>query len=130
MYTSSMNKTLMIIIALVVVGGIGYGVYSYTNNSQPTTSSSPSSSDGSSDSDKVITAEELAKNNGKDGANCWVAVEGKVYDATGSSSFKNGVHVQSKGQTTCGNDETDSIGKSPHGSEVLSKLTVVGTLSN
>lgn len=118
----------MILIALVVVGGIGFGIYSYTNSNNST--SSTNSSDGSSDSDKIITSDELAENNGKNGASCWVAVNGKVYDMTGVDGWEDGEHKASNGQTTCGQDETDSIGESPHGAGVLSNYPVVGAFSD
>lgn len=131
-----MNKILISLVSIIILIAIGYGIY---NATQPKPQSSPSPTATTTnnqavtspdDSSKQITNEELAKNNGKNGADCWVAVDGTVYDASGSDSFKDGVHVQSKGQTQCGQDESDSIGASPHGSEVLSKLPVIGTLTN
>ena len=74
---------------------------------------------------KVITMEELAKNNGKDGAKAYIAVDGIVYDVTDSKAWKDGGHNGFE----AGQDLTDAIkNKSPHGVSKLEGLTVVGVL--
>lgn len=129
-----MNKILISVVSIIILIAIGYGLYNVT---QPQSSSSPAAATTSTQvstpqtsNNKQISSEELSKSNGKSGAACWVAVDNIIYDASNSDSFKDGVHVQSKGQVQCGRDESASIGSSPHGSGVLSGLPVVGTLAN
>jgi predicted heme/steroid binding protein len=74
-----------------------------------------------------ITANQLAENNGIDGAKCWVAVDRTVYDASGNSEWENGSHKPSNGLARCGRDLTDVIGQSPHGRSVLGELDTVGS---
>ncbi|KAK1771182.1 cytochrome b5-like heme/steroid binding domain-containing protein [Phialemonium atrogriseum] len=40
--------------------------------------------------DDPISVEELAKCDGKDGAKCYVAIKGKVYDVTGNKAYQPG----------------------------------------
>lgn len=133
-------KNLLIGLGIIVfVALLGFGVYSLTATSSnttpatsPTNSSSVTPSAASqaqpSTSGKTISSSELAKNNGKNGANCWVAVSGTVYDVTGSRDWVNGEHIPSNGAAKCGLDETSVIGQSPHGTSVLSNLPVIGSL--
>ncbi|MDQ5944320.1 MAG: hypothetical protein QG658_387 [Patescibacteria group bacterium] len=134
------NKLLLAILGTILVGGLIFGIYTVSNSSTstdttqqstqsaadnaPATSSSPSATPAS------IATSELAKNTGKNGADCWVAVNGTVYDVTGNNEWVNGSHTPSNGQAQCGRDESSSIGSSPHGSSVLSSLPVVGSLAN
>lgn len=134
-----MKKILTPIIAIVALLAIGYGVYALTQSSTTTTTSStpePSTAVSASPSQAspsasstTITSAQLAKNNGKSGAKCWVAINGTVYDVSNNKEWRNGEHVPSNGQAKCGRDESSSIGASPHGSSVLSSLPTVGTLA-
>ena len=78
---------------------------------------------GSSSSQKVFTAAELATYNGKNGNPAYVAVNGVVYDVTNVKEWQNGTHQG----LSAGQDLTSQIAQSPHGTSVLSGLTVVGT---
>lgn len=76
-----------------------------------------------------VSINELALNNGLDGRDCWLAVDGIVYDASGSAQWKNGMHVPGGSHVRCGNDLTDALERaSPHGRSVLSSLPMVGQL--
>ncbi len=135
-------KNFLIIFAIILgLAGVGYAAYALSSSSSnpslsPSTSSqaamsnnttvSPSTPSGSSGS--IITKAQLAQNNGKNGASCWVAVSGTVYDVTGSRGWSNGVHTQSNGEAKCGEDETAIINQAPHGTDALSQLPVVGKL--
>lgn len=95
--------------------------------------STPTSSDQSttatnSQQTSSISVSDLAKNNGLDGAKCWVAVNGVVYDASSNSQWRNGQHTPSRGQAKCGEDLTNVITRSPHGTDVLSNIPVIGNL--
>ena len=135
------NKLLFAILGVIVVGGLIFGIYTVSNNSTTTNtateqstqaeaSNSPLTSSSLSATGSTISKAELAKNNGKNGADCWVAVNGKVYDVTGQDEWVNGSHTPSNGQAQCGQDESASIGSSPHGTSVLSSLPVVGIYTN
>jgi predicted heme/steroid binding protein len=134
------NKLLLAILGTILVGGLIFGIYTVSNSStatdtsqqsaQDATENTPATSSSPSATSASITTSELAKNTGKNGADCWVAVNGKVYDVTGQKDWVNGSHTPSNGQAQCGQDESAVIGSSPHGSSVLSSLPVVGTLAN
>jgi predicted heme/steroid binding protein len=73
---------------------------------------------------KEFTREELANYDGRNGNKTYVAVQGKVYDVSGSDLWKSGSH---EGHHT-GHDLTYEISRSPHGTEILEGYPVVGTL--
>ena len=78
-----------------------------------------------------FSKEELAKYNGKDGQPCYVAVEGKVYDLTGSTLWQDGQHSTCEGMAICGKDLTDVIkNNAPESHEEghFRDFTVVGEL--
>lgn len=79
-------------------------------------------------SEATVTVAQLASSNGLNGAACWVAVDGTVYDTASSSEWQNGEHLPSNGQARCGQDLSEIIKRSPHGKEVLTKLDVIGNL--
>lgn len=74
-----------------------------------------------------ITLQQLKAKNGKSGQECWVAIDGKVYNLTDSSKWINGEHTTTTG-VECGNDLSEKIKESPHGKSTLSKYPVVGSL--
>lgn len=73
---------------------------------------------------RTFTLAELKKYNGQNGQPAYVAVKGKVYDVTHAPGWHNGYHhgVQA------GQDLTTAIEHAPHGTSVLSSLTVIGYL--
>lgn len=78
-------------------------------------------------SDEVFTIDKLSKYDGKDGNPAYIAVDGVVYDVSNSSRWRNGEHNGYQ----AGNDLTDEIESiSPHGTRVLNRMPVVGTLEN
>jgi len=73
---------------------------------------------------KVFTLDELKTFDGQNGNLAYVAVNGIVYDATNAKGWSNGAH-----QThLAGQDLSSVIASAPHGTSVLDKLTIVGTL--
>lgn len=74
--------------------------------------------------ERMFTLEELAKYNGKDGAEAYVAIDGIVYDLSGLKGWKEGMH----NGLEAGKDLSEEIQKSPHGVKKLEGLPVVGTL--
>jgi len=80
--------------------------------------------------ERVVTQSELAAANGKDGKDCYVAVDDTVYQIKDFDLWSNGEHTTSGGQAFCGADMTDVIGKSPHGRSKLSELIIIGKLDS
>ena len=76
----------------------------------------------------VLTLEELAQYDGRDGRRGIIAYEGYLYEVTNSSRWPNGQHVGAPG-ITAGNDLTDALNNNVrHGAEVLSRVPRVGEL--
>lgn len=91
-----------------------------------------SSNQSSGTAQKVFTAQELAKYNGKNGSPAYIAANGIVYDVSRSKDFVNGVHKECP-ECVAGTDVTMLMSKSPHqsgkGLEDLNELPKVGTFS-
>jgi predicted heme/steroid binding protein len=76
--------------------------------------------------DIVLTIEELAQYDGKDGRKAYVAVDGIIYDMTDSSAWRLGMHNGFQ----AGKDLTEAIKNvSPHGVSKLSNVPRVGRLA-
>ena len=77
--------------------------------------------------ERGLSLEELGQNNGKEGRPAWVAVEGEVYDLSGSKLWKAGQHMK---RHQAGQDLSAEILAAPHGPEVLEREVVkrVGSL--
>ena len=74
----------------------------------------------------VLTLEELAKYNGKDGQPAYIAVDGVIYDVSNVPQWANGQHNGFE----AGNDLSEEIKTiSPHGVSKLNGLPVVGKLA-
>ena len=63
-----------------------------------------------------MNAKELAKHNGKNGQQSYVALNGFVYNVSDIPEWKNGKHY--KGMVA-GTDVTPYIKQSPHGAEIV-----------
>lgn len=72
-----------------------------------------------------FTLDDLAAYDGKDGRPAYFAFEGKVYDATQSRLWKQGIHM---GRHNAGNDMTEALKGAPHGREKLVDMTEVGKI--
>lgn len=70
----------------------------------------------------TITQDQLAEAVCTDGAACWVAVNGVVYDMNSSPAWKNGTHHG----VHAGTDATEAFVRSNHGQEILARMPVVG----
>jgi predicted heme/steroid binding protein len=72
-----------------------------------------------------LTLDQLKQYDGKNGNPAYVAVDGVIYDVSGSARWKNGEH----NGYSAGNDLTDAImNKSPHGVKNMERMPVVGKL--
>ncbi len=76
--------------------------------------------------EKQFTIAELAQFDGKEGRPVYIAVKGKVYDASNSRMWRTGKHGAGH---LAGTDLTESIAKAPHTEDVLSRLPILGTLA-
>ena len=75
----------------------------------------------------VLTLDELARYDGKNGNPAYIAVDSVIYDVTDISYWQNGDH----NGFTAGNDLTEEIkNASPHGVSKLKGLPVVGKLAD
>jgi len=72
-----------------------------------------------------LTGDQLASYDGKEGRPAFFGYQGKLYDATASKLWKQGVHM---GRHNAGMDLTEALKLAPHGSEKIAALTQVGTL--
>lgn len=111
--------------------GVGSGVQavSFTGSPPSEPSNTVSAARDTTRTHTAITENKLRENNGRQGAVCWVAVEGIVYEIRDVSQWRDGEHTTSDGRAECGEDLTDVIGLSPHGRDVLSGLKVIGNLA-
>lgn len=125
------------LLAVLVLAACGGGSQSATS-AQPSSAAAPAvtgtpaatSTQAATDETSAVgelelTVEELAYYDGKDGRPAYVAVDGIIYDVTDVPEWANGEH---KNGLTAGNDLTEEIQQSPHGTSVLDDLPVVGRL--
>lgn len=74
-----------------------------------------------------FTPEGLAREDGQEGSNCLVAVDGKVYDLSSSRRWRSGRHMN---RHKAGRELTADLKAAPHGPEVLDRFPVVGTFTD
>ena len=74
---------------------------------------------------RKVTKQELAENNGQNGKPAFIVYEGKVYDVSESSFWGDGNHM---GIHDAGKDLTDELSMAPHGPENFEKVKYVGDL--
>ncbi len=72
-----------------------------------------------------MTREELAQHDGREGRRAYVAVNGKIYDFTGSDRWQAGDHL---GRHRAGEDLTEALLKAPHVRAVVERFPVVALL--
>ena len=124
-------KRLILIAALVsmsVLTPAGCGGSAKTEGGGAVVTEKPSES-GDGD-DKVFTTEELAEFDGKDGRQAYVAVDGVVYDLSGSSIWPEGKHTPCNLQSMAGRDLSEEIRQAPpRMREYLKRFPVVGSMA-
>jgi len=72
-----------------------------------------------------MTGDQLAWYDGKEGRPAYFGYAGKLYDATASKLWKQGVHM---GRHNAGMDLTEALKLAPHGAEKVAALPGVGAL--
>jgi len=98
----------------------------------PTKSTTPTSptAPGTTQTRKTFTVAELAQYNGQNGQPAYVAVDGVVYDVSGSALWAGGVHSRCPEGATAGRDLSEVIKDAPPDMlEMLKTFPVVGTLA-
>ncbi len=80
---------------------------------------------------RVFTLEELAQFDGKGGNSAYIAVDGVVYDVTGSAQWSQGDHTPCNLDAMAGRDLSDILDQAPpRMRDYVLALPVVGTLEN
>ena len=72
-----------------------------------------------------MTPTELAGYDGQGGRRAYIAVNGTIYDVTGSPRWEKGFHPPDH---QAGQDLTEELTKAPHVRTVVERFPVVGTL--
>jgi predicted heme/steroid binding protein len=70
------------------------------------------------------TKNQLALRNGHDLDEIWVAFEGKIYDVTRSTLWRNGKHYEH----WAGQDLTEELATAPHTKSAFDRFEVIGLL--
>ena len=73
----------------------------------------------------IMTREELATHNGKNGQSAYVAVSGTIYDVSESDYWREGNHVDAH---QAGQDLTVELKSAPHVRSVVERFPVAGKL--
>ena len=110
-----MNRKYLSILVMILIAAMALAGCSSGNEGE----------EPAEDGDRVFTLEELAEYDGLEGREAYVAVDGVVYDVTGSDMWDEGGHNGFQ----AGQDLSEEIKEvSPHGVSVLERMPVVGTL--
>lgn len=72
-----------------------------------------------------MTKQELAQYDGREGRPAYIAVNGRIYDVSGSSLWPEGDH---QGEHQAGQDLTLELQTAPHVRAVIERFPVVGEL--
>ena len=75
---------------------------------------------------RTFTREQLAQFDGKEGRPAYLAYRGQVYDLTNSFLWMKGRH---QALHEAGRDLTEALEEAPHGTDLLERVPVIGTLS-
>jgi predicted heme/steroid binding protein len=116
------KNALWALIGLLVLVAISALLWFILNSNQ---SDSPTPQSSSQDS---YTLQQVTQKDGKNGNQCWVVVDGTVYEISGFAKWVDGMHTSSAGKASCGRDLSDTINESPHGKSKLKLLKEIGKL--
>jgi predicted heme/steroid binding protein len=72
-----------------------------------------------------FTASELARHDGQDGREAYIAYKGFVFDVTASPLWRKGRHVN---EHSAGMDLTEEMSAAPHADDVMARFPIVGVL--
>ena len=121
-----MKKALVLtVFAVMMVGALLAGCGG--SKTQETTPSGQGQQGGGGE--KVFTVEELARYDGKNGQPAYIAVDGVVYDMTGSSLWPQGEHQPCSLASVAGKDLSGVIKQAPANMRTnLKRFPVVGRM--
>lgn len=74
-----------------------------------------------------MTLTELARHDGQEGRNAYIAVNGTIYDVTKSPRWANGLHPPDH---LAGHDLTEELTAAPHVRAVIERFPVVGVIES
>lgn len=120
------KKTLWLALIIAVVVGLVALLWVFLMPNSGSNNSTTSSQDSGQ---TKITLDQVTLNDGKNGNQCWVVVDGTVYEISGFAKWVDGMHTSSAGKASCGRDLSDTIDESPHGKAKLKLLKEIGKLS-
>ena len=75
---------------------------------------------------KSYTKSQLALRNGQDNEEIWCSYQGKIYDLTNSSMWREGRHYEH----WAGQDLSDELDDAPHDDSVFNSHQIVGVLTD
>ena len=75
--------------------------------------------------ERIFTAEDLARYDGREGASAYIACAGLVYDVSESFVWRRGRH---QAEHLAGTDLTEALTGAPHGDDLLQAFPIVGRL--
>lgn len=125
-----MRKILVLTaVVMIISGSLLAGCGSSETRETVTPGQSQQSDQAGQDAEgKMFTAQELSQFDGMDGRAAYVAVDGVVYDVSGSSMWPRGSHSSCQG-SVAGRDLSEVIKTAPAGMrDNLERFPAVGTL--
>jgi len=116
------SQKIMVMASLVIAAIVVSGAFVIAHRKQKTPQTGPISGQ------QQVTGSQLATADGKNGHDCYVAIDGTVYLIKDFSLWQNGQHLPSQGLAYCGADLSKVIDQAPHGRKILDILPKVGSL--
>jgi predicted heme/steroid binding protein len=103
----------MMVLLCVIALAVGCGGDADTESEKTTPADTAPSSTAPDESVKTFTLEELAEFDGEDGQPAYVAVDGVVYDVTGSGDWPAGKHSPCNLDASAGKDLSEILKQAP-----------------
>jgi len=143
--TSTVAIGLLLVFSMLLAGALGAGAIACgesagspeTSISPPTESTATTTEATTASTASTIppvsgsqfTSEDLARFDGKEGRPAYVAVDGVVYDVSGSAQWPEGEHMSCNLGAMAGRDLSEQITKAPRSMRsLLEAMPVVGSL--
>lgn len=115
---------------LILVAMLLSGCGANSSGTTQTSTQDTQTTDNQGTTMKVYTVDELARFNGQDGNPAYVAVDGVVYDLSGSSLWPQGQHTSCDLNAMAGKDLSEVIEQAPaRMRDNLKRFPVVGQLA-